>query len=172
MRCKRYKRGREQLSARNPGGGRTEEWVSRTSTIVSQGTLSSRNEKEMWVNNPLSMEGRELFKKWSGKQDKGGAEEGMSCWHFTCWSSPDSSDPGFSKCDPWNSAGPQAAYCWSQFREAAYVRCKKRKKKKITKHTIQCSWNFSLFESSRVFIDLLSGWVPFLISVYKAGSFG
>lgn len=52
----------------------------------------------------------------------------MICWHFTCVSSPDFSDPGFSKCGPWTSVGPQAACCWSQFREAAYVRCKKKKK--------------------------------------------
>lgn len=78
------------------------------------------------------MEGREeLFKKCSGKQDKGGGEEGMPCWHFTCASSPDSSDPGFSKCGPWTRAGPQAAYRCSQFREVAYVRCKKEKRKKL-----------------------------------------
>lgn len=141
----RYKRGREQLSARSPGGRTIEEWVSRMGTIVILGILSSRNEKEMWVNFPLSIEGREeLFKKWSRKQDKEGGEEGMICWHFTCVSSPDSSDPGFSKCGPWTSVGLQAACCWSQFREAAYVRCKKKKKKLLS----------TLFRAAEIFPSL------------------
>lgn len=142
MRGRRSNRGRGQLSARSPGGGRIDEWVSRTETVVSQGELPFGYEKEMWVNIQLSIEGRVgQFKKWTKRQDNLDSEEGITCWHIlpvlpvrpaqTLLTQP-------FQCGPWTSVGPHAACCWFKFREAACV----RKHKKITKHTVQCSWIF------------------------------